>query len=98
MKKIYTILILLSLAGCGKKKTEQNGVVPTANVIIGAGRVQHSPSISVVDTSYYVASANYPIFETHIGIIKNGHEVLQSVQIAFTPLSGGDIGKAEGVR
>lgn len=76
-KPLYTILILLSLAGCGKKKTTE--------------RVQ-------VDTGYYVLEPNTPALEIDYCIVKNGKPIPIAIYLPFTPLSGGDIGKAEGVR
>lgn len=77
MKKIYTILILLSLVGCGKKK-------PAEQVY--------------VDTGYYVPEPNTQALEIDYCIVKNGKPIPTVIYLPFTPLSGGDIGKAEGVR
>lgn len=90
MKKIYTILILLSLAGCGKKKEY---------TISHYTNLSPHDRVNAIDTSFFEPFPNsVTIDEVDVSVIVNGREYLQYVDIAFTPLSGDDIGKAEGER
>lgn len=98
MKKQILLLALAAMLLASCDSTDKNKCYNSAEQQQSKHHSISQYTKSSIDTSYYVPKPSNPVREVDSGIVRNGHDILTSVKIAFTPLSGGDIGKADGVR